>query len=255
MPRYLVFQLYGPLASWGEVAVGEARPSEDHPTRSAILGILGACLGMRREDPQELALLARGLACACEQRFFGSSLRDYHTAQVATRAEVRRAERSGRAVRTRRDELLLDGLKTILSARDYRENALARAVVVRRDRVVGPELDRLADALRNPRFTPYLGRRSCPAGLPFAPTIVEAPSLIDALDACPIVAPDAVARVLVHPPGDRDSRVGLFWDEDFPSGIDVPSHVFDRRDDPTPEVPRAFRLRRELHATRAREGD
>src|SRR6185295_12377864 len=59
MPSFLVFRLYGPLASWGEVAVGEVRPSNLHPTRSALLGLLGAALGLRRSDEAALADLAR----------------------------------------------------------------------------------------------------------------------------------------------------------------------------------------------------
>ena len=45
MPRYVVFRLAAPLASFGEVAVGERRPTADRPTRSAVIGLLGAALG------------------------------------------------------------------------------------------------------------------------------------------------------------------------------------------------------------------
>ncbi|WP_295540003.1 CRISPR-associated protein Cas5, partial [Thiolapillus sp.] len=50
MDDYLVFQLYAPLASWGGQAVGQERPSDDHPGRSALLGLLAAALGIRREE-------------------------------------------------------------------------------------------------------------------------------------------------------------------------------------------------------------
>ena len=40
----LIFQLYGPLASWGAPAVGETRPSSDHPGRAALLGLLASAL-------------------------------------------------------------------------------------------------------------------------------------------------------------------------------------------------------------------
>ncbi|MEX2322042.1 MAG: CRISPR-associated protein Cas5, partial [Saccharospirillum sp.] len=39
--EFLVFRLYGPLASWGNTAVGGVRPTLAMPTRSAILGMLG----------------------------------------------------------------------------------------------------------------------------------------------------------------------------------------------------------------------
>jgi CRISPR system Cascade subunit CasD len=38
MRDYLLFRLYGPLAAWGDIAVGEYRPSFAHPSKSAIIG-------------------------------------------------------------------------------------------------------------------------------------------------------------------------------------------------------------------------
>ena len=46
MTDYLLLRLYGPLASWGEIAVGESRHSAVQPSRSALLGLLGAALGI-----------------------------------------------------------------------------------------------------------------------------------------------------------------------------------------------------------------
>ena len=54
MKDYLVFRLYGPLASWGQAAVGGDRPTGLQPTRSAILGLLGAALGIKRDNNQDL---------------------------------------------------------------------------------------------------------------------------------------------------------------------------------------------------------
>ena len=47
---YLVFRLYGPMCSWGDIAVGEVRPSTVHPSKSAILGLIAAALGVKRPD-------------------------------------------------------------------------------------------------------------------------------------------------------------------------------------------------------------
>ena len=46
----LIFQLEAPLSSWGEVAVGEYRPSAEYPSQSAVQGLLGAALGLDRDD-------------------------------------------------------------------------------------------------------------------------------------------------------------------------------------------------------------
>ncbi|MEN9864624.1 MAG: hypothetical protein RL748_214, partial [Pseudomonadota bacterium] len=46
--EFLLFQLQAPLASWGGAAVGEFRGSEEYPGQSALLGLLGAALGLTR---------------------------------------------------------------------------------------------------------------------------------------------------------------------------------------------------------------
>ncbi|MGH8674002.1 MAG: type I-E CRISPR-associated protein Cas5/CasD, partial [Burkholderiales bacterium] len=60
----LVFRLYAPLASWGDVAVGEYRPSHAYPGRSALLGLIAAALGVDRGDEQRHRQLDDELAFA-----------------------------------------------------------------------------------------------------------------------------------------------------------------------------------------------
>ncbi len=57
MAQYLVFRLYGPLASWGLPAVGGDRQTGIAPSRSAILGLLSASLGINRKDESKLLQL------------------------------------------------------------------------------------------------------------------------------------------------------------------------------------------------------
>ena len=62
----LIFQLYGPLASWGAPAVGETRPSSDHPGRAALLGLLanrfGCLLGVIQIGANYVGVNAKGCA-------------------------------------------------------------------------------------------------------------------------------------------------------------------------------------------------
>ena len=64
MREFLIFRLYGMMASWGDIAVGELRPTFDHPSRSAIVGLLAAALGIRRDEEEQAArpVGAAGLA-------------------------------------------------------------------------------------------------------------------------------------------------------------------------------------------------
>src|SRR5689334_6277774 len=98
--EFLVFQLRAPLSSWGEAAVGEFRGSYEHPSESALIGLLGAALGIRRQDEHSHTALQSGFAFAVGTQFGGRLLRDYHTAQVPGRAALK-----GRPHATRRQEL------------------------------------------------------------------------------------------------------------------------------------------------------
>ena len=43
MPRFLVQKLDGPMQAWGTHTYEDFRPSNLFPTRSGLLGLLGAC--------------------------------------------------------------------------------------------------------------------------------------------------------------------------------------------------------------------
>lgn len=173
--HYVVFQLYGPLASWGVPATGEIRRSATHPTRSALVGLLAAALGIRRDQEGELESLRDSVTLAIKQLTPGVMIQDYHTAQVP--AHDRKAWRL-----TRQDELSVakDKLNTILSTREYRCNGYWKVAVSIRD---GSRwsLEALAEALRRPHFPLYLGRKACPPAAPLAPQVVEASGIREAL--------------------------------------------------------------------------
>lgn len=167
---YLIFQLQAPLVAWGETAVGEFRPTANYPSESALLGLLAAALGIRREEEDAHAALRAGYGFAIGVLSSGRLLRDYHTAQVPGRAALK-----NRPHNSRRDELGLPkvDLNTILSTRDYRQDAASLVAVQVRDGAPYA-LSEVARALTNPRFTLYLGRKACPPALPLNPQVIAA---------------------------------------------------------------------------------
>ena len=174
----LIFQLQGPLSSWGEVAVGEYRPSADYPSQSAILGLLSASLGIVREDEEAQMALLSSYRLAVGVINPGRLLRDFHTAQVPGRADLKKRPQA-----TRRDELAVPkyDLNTILSTRDYRQDGAAVVALQSRD---GGHytLAQIAEALLRPKFLLYLGRKSCPLAVPLYPRVVNAASVSDAMN-------------------------------------------------------------------------
>ncbi|GAB1720972.1 MAG: type I-E CRISPR-associated protein Cas5/CasD [Nitrosospira sp.] len=169
----LVFQLHAPLSSWGEAAVGEYRPSAEYPSQSAIHGLVGAALGIDRGNDAAQAALRTGYRLAVGVLSQGRLLRDYQTAQVPGRADLKKWPHA-----TRRDELSLPktDLNTILSSRDYRQDAAA--LVAAQSMANAPySLTQLAGALKIPRFMLYLGRKSCPVAAPLHPCVLDAETI------------------------------------------------------------------------------
>jgi CRISPR system Cascade subunit CasD len=169
----LIFQLQAPLCSWGEVAVGEYRPSAEYPSQSAIQGLLAAALGVDRADDVKQTALRIGYRVAVGVLGQGRLLRDYHTAQVPSRADLKKRPHA-----TRRDELSVpkEDLNTILSSRDYRQGASA-IVAVQVAANAPHSLSEVAEALKRPKFVLYLGRKSCPIAVPLHPRIVCAETI------------------------------------------------------------------------------
>lgn len=239
MRNYLLFRLYGPLASWGETAVGEVRPSAAWPGRSAIIGLLAAALGIRRNDEERLSELAAACGMGVCVESSGTLLRDYHTIQVPP-------ERRGVRHLTRRDELKSETLNTLLSQRDYRSDAHYIVAIWEKKGGDNDILKRLQEALQRPRFMLYLGRKSCPPALPLAPQIIQAADLRQAFDS----ARFADANLLVALPSNGE-RI-FVWDESVEAGM-TPMHVSPRRDEPTSRKRWQFAERDEYYRSEQHE--
>jgi len=173
----LVFRLYGEMASWGEIAVGEDRHTASYPSKSAIIGLLGAALGIKRDDKEKQQQLQQGYTLAVEVFSTGHLLRDYHTTQVPS--SVGKIN-----YRTRRDEIVLGKkqLGTILSSREYRCGAFALVAVRALDSAPYSLVD-IKSHLLQPKFHLYLGRKSCPLAAPLAPQIIHQPYYYEAFKA------------------------------------------------------------------------
>ncbi|CAG9000051.1 MAG: hypothetical protein CENE_02040 [Candidatus Celerinatantimonas neptuna] len=174
MKPYLVFRLYGPMASWGLPAVGGDRHTAMAPSRSAILGLLGAALGIRRDDSVQLLALQNSVQIAVKQLVQGILVRDYHTTQVpsANKKVVHR---------TRKSELSESQLNTVLSSRDYRCDGMWVVAVSLVDQAC-ITLEALHSALLKPAFQLYLGRKTCPLAAPLMPQLLTPCDLRSALD-------------------------------------------------------------------------
>ncbi len=76
----LLLRLAAPLQSWGSDSKFETRKTGREPTKSGVVGLLAAALGLRRDDTEGLARL-NGLRFAVRADQEGSLLVDFHTAK------------------------------------------------------------------------------------------------------------------------------------------------------------------------------
>lgn len=177
MRTFLLFDLYGPLAAWGDVAVGEYRPSAAHPSKSAVMGLIAAALGVDRSNEQILLGLNADYCFGVQVHSQGELLRDYHTIQVPP-------QRKGVSHLTRRSELRNENLYTILSSRDYRMESVY-TVAVWSAGMPSAKIEEIEYALNKPVFQLFLGRKSCPLSIPLDPRTIEANTLKGAFDQYP----------------------------------------------------------------------
>ena len=174
---WLMITLAAPRASFAGPAPGGIRGTERAPTRSALLGLVAAALGVKQSDTEGHRMLSDTLAFASRVEQDGSLEVDYHTTQVGKKSDLKK-----RVLYSRHDELDLprSDLSTILSERSYRCDYRATVAICRLDDNKAA-LEAIQNALRKPKWTLYLGRKCSALAWPLAPVLIEAPDWQEAL--------------------------------------------------------------------------
>jgi len=134
----LLLRLAGPMQSWGTTSRFDQRDTGKEPSKSGVIGLLAAALGIDRENWNDLEPLTR-LTMGVRHDRPGVLKRDYQTAQNIISADRSKVH------------------ETAVTTRDY----LADAVFL--VGLEGPEcrlLERVHAALQNPFWPLALGRKS-----------------------------------------------------------------------------------------------
>ncbi len=154
--HYLALKLSGVMQSWGGHTLEDLRHTELMPTRSAILGLLAACLGIDRKHSDRLEALAQSVTMAVRADAHSSKtgklleaqrIMDFHTVMDARKVDGK----PNKFPVVSRREYLCDAVFTVLL--EENENAFF-------------SLDDIKQAVQNPVYIPFLGRRSCPITRP-----------------------------------------------------------------------------------------
>lgn len=154
----LGFDLITPMVSWG-TGGNSIVPTMTVPTWSAIVGLIGAALGIERDDAA-LTALANDYALAVRVEQSGVRSADYHTVQSPSASQVRAIR-----PRSRSQELdYIDEINTTITRREYVHDAKYRLFVVQVANSPAIDLNAIEVALRDPVYPLYAGRRSCIIG-------------------------------------------------------------------------------------------
>lgn len=165
----LLLRLAAPLQSWGINSNFDTRTTERYPSKSGVVGLLAAALGVHRGEDEELSRL-------CSLRFGirvdreGALLRDFHAAHI-WRPGVKHPA----------------GKDSYVTYRYYLADAVFLAGMESADDAFLCELD---EAVHHPAFPLFLGRRACPPTLPLSLGIREGVGLREALEQERWLAPD-----------------------------------------------------------------
>lgn len=164
----LLLRLAAPLQAWGADSKFETRKTGREPTKSGVIGLLAAALGLRR-DEREALLRLTGLRFGVRVEREGQLLVDYHTAKTQ------------------------DEKTSYVTYRHYLQDAVFLAGIESTDTAL---LQQLQQALLHPAFPLYLGRRCCPPTLPLC-LGVRPGSLQEVLQAEPPLCPGRQSRILL----------------------------------------------------------
>lgn len=168
----LLLRLVGPMQSWGTTSRFDQRDTGKEPSKSGVLGLLAAALGLDRENWTDLGPLTR-LAMGVRHDRPGVPKRDYQTAGCAASDTIIKADGTQSK----------DG---VVSQRFYLADAAFLVGLACEERYL---LERIHAALRDPVWPLALGRKSYVPSEPiWIENGVQDVSLRDALARWPWIA-------------------------------------------------------------------
>jgi CRISPR system Cascade subunit CasD len=186
----LLIRLEGPMQSWGYRSRYDYRDTSLEPTRSGVIGLICAAIGIARgEDISRFDVIRMGVRVD-EPTYWRSNFpqkpyhggrpeRDYQTALNVIKADG-------------------SGTDTVVSYRDYLADASFTVGLQSEDAKL---LQDIADALRSPKWMLFLGRKAFPLTVPpLKPEDCVKPGTLEAH----LLTGEANKRVMIESPdGER----------------------------------------------------
>lgn len=141
--KTVLLKLSGPMQSWGTSSHFETRNTDYYPSKSAVIGIIAASFGYRRDEDEKIKKL-NDLDFAVRVDQVGTSRKDFH---IATKYKD-----NG------------DFERNYVTYRYYLEDSVFIVALSSEDK---KWMDEIIYALKHPYFQQFMGRRSCPVPIDF----------------------------------------------------------------------------------------
>lgn len=148
--KTLVLKTEG-LSAYGLQTFDIHRRVNHFPTRSAIIGLLAAALGITRNEHSKLYELSENVITAVQVNNAGEKMMDYHTVQNF-RSPMGKIQKS-----------------TKPTYREYWCDSEHTFAISGDDELISI----LCDAIKSPKFTLFQGRKSCPLTRPLFEGLVD----------------------------------------------------------------------------------
>jgi CRISPR system Cascade subunit CasD len=158
---YLALVLDGPLQSWGFASRFQRRTTGLHPTKSGVIGIICAAMGLAKGSPEERELLPQ----LTSLNMISIAIPRQAPGGEGTPLPVRRLEDYHTVLGTRRASGAMNQ-DAVVTRRQYLQDARF-GVVLEGPR---PLLERAEAKLNDPVWGVWLGRKSC---IPAQPVFVS----------------------------------------------------------------------------------
>lgn len=206
----VLLRLEGPLQSWGTRSRFPHRDTEREPSKSGVLGLVCAALGVPRDGDAMLSRLAQSHMGVRVDRE-GSIVSDYHTA--------------GGGRFSGKEHGVFGAKGTVVTQRVYLAGASFLVAVGFDDHSLATAVDQ---ALGAPRWPLFLGRRACSPALPVRAGVVtgEIEAVLRAARWPGKVPPRGPVRLLLECDADRP---GADPRQDQPLSFRLHARSFARR--------------------------
>jgi CRISPR system Cascade subunit CasD len=143
--KTILLKFSGPLQAWGIGSHFETRDTDRYPSKSAVIGLIGASLGISRDDEENIVKL-NSLQFAVRIDQPGQIVKDF---QIATKYKDLYKEKFDR---------------TYVSNRYYLQDAVFMVAISSDD---DSYIEMIDEAIRNPYYATFMGRRSLPVNADF----------------------------------------------------------------------------------------